>query len=120
MNIPFLSAWLEKRSRRNERRRLYRELANIGVERVKHPERHTEYFAAVCNKMARLQVLHVADIEARMKPAPLWPGLPQQGNRIRPMSFQHAPEAVDFLPVRAKVRLMDEDDCGVGNWRAPV
>jgi hypothetical protein len=79
--LKHFAAWLARNSRNIERRKLYREINAIGRERATHPERHPEHLATVCRHMARLQQLRLADVEARMKPVPLWPGLPTEGLR---------------------------------------
>jgi hypothetical protein len=84
---PFrrLTAWLDRKSRARERRKLYSKLIEIGRQRERHPERHGQYFAEVSSILARLDGIalaeDIASIEARMKPAPLWPGLPTEGLR---------------------------------------
>jgi ribosomal protein S19E (S16A) len=82
-----LAAWLARKSRTRQRRKLYRELIKIGHKREMHPERQGQYFAEVSSIIARLDSLALADdiagVEARMKPAPLWPGLPAEGLRLR-------------------------------------
>jgi hypothetical protein len=81
--LKHFAAWLTRKSRARERRKLYRELIKIGHKREIHPERQGQYFAEVSSIIARLDVLTLADdiasVEARMKPAPLWPGLPTGG-----------------------------------------
>jgi hypothetical protein len=82
-----LTAWMARKSRARERRNLYRKIIKIGRQRAKHPERQGQYFTEVAGIIARLDALTLADdiagVEARMKPAPLWPGLPTEGLRLR-------------------------------------
>jgi hypothetical protein len=85
--LKHFAAWLARKSRARERRKLYRELIKIGHKREIHPERQGQYFAEVSSIIARLDAIALADdiagVEARMKPAPLWPGLPTEGLRLR-------------------------------------
>jgi hypothetical protein len=86
---PFrrLTAWLARKRRTRERRKLHCELIRINRLRQIHPERHDQFSADTSSILALLNALDLADdmagIEARLEPLPLWPGLPTEGPRLR-------------------------------------
>jgi hypothetical protein len=114
---------IERKIRNRERRKLYLKLIAISKERAAHPERHAQYSATVRSHMERLHVLHVADIEARQKPAPLWPGLPTERPKrpIIEIIEDDATPAHHWHGYGFKRAAFDDDlESIVGEWRAPV